>query len=304
MTLITRPAPDYTGIVRGLTIDAYHGDQSAISKSGLDRIARSPAHFYGLTLDPDRPGAEEDEKETAAHLNGNLLHCAFLEPDQFGSRYITLPDDAPRKPTEAQWNAKNPNESSRAAQAWWMDFNASKGNKQEISAKLYSRAWRQADSLRKIRELRDAVSKGHPEVSAYWTDPTTGVRCRCRPDFVHDWSDSAVMLIDAKTCGQADAFGFARQVAQMRYHVQDAMYSDGYAAATGKKVLGFIFAAVEMEWPYVASASMLNDISKAQGRKEYRRDLLTYKECRDTAKWPGYSDGVMDLSLPAWAIEE
>lgn len=287
------------GVYFDLDIDAYHGG-AGISKTGLDSIDANPAIFYGRHMDPNRPPA----KDRSGQLEGALTHCAVLEPDHFTARYRTLPKDAPRRPTEAQWNAKKPSEDSIAAMAWWTEWSAATNGATVIAAEQYETAMRQADSIRKLPEVAEALKRGQSEVSAYWIDQETGELCRCRPDWAHDCGAGQSILLDVKTCSDASPAEFRRQIARKRYHVQDAFYSDGYAAASGREVLAFVFIAVESEWPYAACALMLDEAGKAQGKRDYRRNLNTYAECRKTGIWPGYSSQIEIINLPAWAIKE
>lgn len=287
------------GLHYGIDIDVYHGGPG-ISKSGLDNINANPAIYYARHLDPSRP----PPKDRSGQLEGSLAHCAILEPDEFAKRYATLPKDAPRRPTDAQWNAKSPSEESKAAMAWWTEWNAKTNGATVITNDQHETARRQADSVRKLPEVRKALEKGVAEASAYWIDPETGVLCRCRPDFTHDPNESSVILLDVKTCSDASAGEFARQIARKRYHVQDAFYSDGYELASGKEVLAFIFVAVESEYPYAAAALMLDADGRDIGRRAYRRNVDTYARCLETGVWPGYSDQIEIINLPFWATKE
>jgi hypothetical protein len=268
------------GLYFGIDIDTYHGGPG-ISKSGLDSIDANPAIYYGRHLDPKRPAP----KEKAGQLEGSLTHCAVLEPDLFSLRYAVGPD----VPT-------------RAVKAW-KDFEAANPGKECIKPAEYEAAMRQAESVRRLPEVAEALQRGRAEVSAYWIDRETGELCRCRPDWAHDCGTSQTILLDLKTCSDASPSEFRRQIARKRYHVQDAFYSDGYQAASGLEVLAFVFVAVESEWPYAACALMLDDEGKAQGKRDYRRNLATYAQCRKSGVWPGYSQQIEIVNLPAWALE-
>lgn len=293
-------APIAPGVIHGMDIHDYHSITDAISKTGLDRIARSPAYYYATTLDPNRP----PEKERAGQLEGNLAHCAILEPDEFNKRYAVLPADAPRRPTEAQWNAKKPSPESVTAMEWWSKWNSDIGDKIIITHQQYETAMRQREQVLMLPDVAEALATGYAEVSAFWTDPETGVLCRCRPDFVHPVGDDAVLLIDVKTVSDPSPDEFARQCARKSYAKQAALYSDGYEIASGKKVLGFIFVAVSNEYPYDASATMLDEDSLDAGRRHYQANLQTYAECLRTEKWPGYSSGIHLIRLPNWYMWE
>lgn len=265
-------------IIYDLDINAYHSSQG-ISKTGLDRINRSPAFFYDVTLNPDRP----PERQRAGQLEGHLAHCSILEPDEFAKRYAVGPDV------------------SRATKAW-KEFEASlPAGVLPIKPEQYEMAMRQAESVLKLPDIAEALSSGRPEVSGFWSDPETGVLCRCRPDWVHDVGEDSCIIVDVKTYSDASPEEFVRQAARKRYDVQDAFYSDGFQLASGKEVLAFIFLVVETEWPYQASAVMLDAQSKESGRNKYQHNLKTYAQCLSTNEWPGYSTGIEQVSLPAWA---
>ncbi|HEX7387839.1 MAG TPA: PD-(D/E)XK nuclease-like domain-containing protein [Castellaniella sp.] len=284
MNALAEPIARSPGLYPDLDIDAYHADTTAISKTGLDLIERSPAHYYAEYLDPARPPREDDE--TTARLVGHLAHCAILEPAEFDKRYAVGPDV------------------SRATKAW-KEFVASlPPGVTAIKPDQRETAMRQAESVHRLPDVREALDHGGPEVSAYWQDPTTGILCRCRPDWVHDAGPARAILVDVKTYSNATPHEFARQVARMRYHVQAAYYSDGFAKAAFVDVLAFLFLAVETEYPYAASVTMLDDDAMEQGRAEYHRNLETYAQCLKSGQWPGYSTAVETVSLPRWALTD
>ncbi|WP_250518628.1 PD-(D/E)XK nuclease-like domain-containing protein [Caballeronia sp. ATUFL_M1_KS5A] len=266
------------GIVHGLDIEAYHA-MEPVSKSGLDSIDLSPAIFYARHLDPNRPPA----REKSGQLEGHLAHCAILEPEEFEKRYIIGPT--------LNRNTKE-----------WKSFVAAHPERVAIQHDQYEAAARQATSVRALPEIGDVLASGMPEVSAFWVDEETGAECRCRPDFVHDVSSDSVILLDVKTFSDPSPNEFARQCARKAYAKQAAFYSDGYEKASGKTVRAFIFLAVGNEWPYAASAMMLDEESLEAGRRQYKRNLRTYAECMKTNTWPGFSNGITLIRLPQWAL--
>lgn len=286
-----------TGLHYGLDIDEYHAGPG-ISNSGLADIDRSPWHYYALNLDPNRP----PRREKAGQLEGNLAHTAILEPDEFDKRYAVVPPDAPRRPSVTQRNAKKPSAETVKAIDWWDEWHERTAGATTITEQQRDTAMRQRDSVWALPDVAAALSKGQREVSAYWTDPETSVLCRCRPDFVHE-APAGVVLLDVKTCSDASPADFARHIARKGYHRQGSFYPDGYEIASEQSVLAFIFVAVECEWPYAASAVMLDDESQAAGRILYRRNLNTYAACLNSGHWPGYSESIELVSLPRYAME-
>lgn len=267
------------GIYPGIPNEAYHAGPG-LSNSGLRNLAKSPWHYYKLHLDPKRPAPTEK----AGQLDGNLAHCAILEPAQFDERYIVGPD-------------VNKNTTV------WKDFVRSlpKGAT-AISQAQKDVAFAQAASVRALPDVAALLQAGMAEVSAYWTDPITGELCRCRPDFVSEVNDDAVILLDVKTYSDASPREFRRQVAAKGYHGQDAWYTDGYSLASGKNVVGFVFVAVEMAYPYASCAMMVDDEGREKGRANNRALVDLYHQCMTTGVWPSYSESVELISLPAWAL--
>src|SRR5690606_40760303 len=68
-----------------------------------------------------------------------------------------------------------------------------------IKPEQYETAMRQRESVLSLPDVRDALSSGRAEVSAFWNDQETGLLCRCRPDWVHPVGDDAVILLDLRS---------------------------------------------------------------------------------------------------------
>ncbi|WP_233854032.1 PD-(D/E)XK nuclease-like domain-containing protein [Paraburkholderia sp. HD33-4] len=272
------PLENGRGLVENLDIERYHALEP-VSKSQLDDLNVSPFHFYSWHRDPLRPVRESK----SGQLEGNLAHCGILEPDAFQDRYVVGP--AVNRNTKV-----------------WRDFVETHENAVAIQPDQYETAMRQADSVRALPEIQAYLARGKAEVSAFWTDPITGVECRCRPDFVHPLSKSSVVLLDVKTFSSVDPDDFRRQAARKRYHVQDTFYSAGFSEAARVTVEKFIFVVVESAWPYAAAAYTLGNESREQGFLEWRRLLDVYEECVRTKTWPGYAEKTTQIDLPSWAF--
>lgn len=267
------------GLILDMPAEVYHATH-AMSAGGLKRMRQSPAHFYGLQLDPDRPAPGEP---TPAMKNGTLVHCAIFEPDQVDARYLVKPDGM--------------SFATKDGKAW---RDANTGPREIIDAAQLVAARAQAAALRRLPEVSALLSDGVGESSAFWIDDATGELCKCRPDWTSPAGDG-VILVDGKTCQDASPDGFSRAIWNFDYWLQAAWYSDGYERATGKRVHGFVFAVVESSWPHAAAAYMLDDAAIDRARAENRRLLDLYAECRRTGVWPGYQTTIQPIALPAWA---
>jgi hypothetical protein len=264
------------GLVRDMPADRYHAIE-AMSASGLKLIKRSPAHYYALTLDPRRPQSEP----TPAMRNGTLVHTALFEPAALDARYVVRPDGL--------------SFATKDGKAW-----RDAQTREIVDQAQMDAALAQAAAVRAVPDLAALLADGYGEASAFWRDAQTGELCKCRPDWVSPAGDG-VILVDGKTCQDASPEGFGRALWNLGYHLQAAWYSDGFEAATGLRVHGFVFAAVEATWPHVAAPYMLGDDVLDAARRENRRLLDRYAECKRMGVWPGYGSAVQIINLPTWA---
>lgn len=256
-----------------LTNAEYHASP-AISKSGLDLIRKAPA-LYAYRRD-------NPQEQTPAMRLGTLTHTAVLEPESFARSVIARPEGIDRR--------------TSAGKADWAAFEIQAEGREIITN----------EEVAKLAAIRDAVHNhlaaakalaGSPTVeqSIFWD--ADDIACRCRPDAVTERG----VIVDLKTTRDASPEGFAKSIAQYRYHVQAAFYSDGYRAAFGEAPRGFVFIAVETEPPYLVGVYVASETMVLRGRADYEADLDAFRRCQESGTWPGYSDAPLTIDLPKWA---
>ena len=257
--------------------EAVYFAHTAVSNSMLADIY-PPARFHALYIAEDRP----PPKKRAGQLEGSLAHTATLEPDQFDRRYVVGPT--------VNRNTKI-----------WREFVADNDGRIAIQQAQKDTAFAQAAAVRAIPDIAEVMRAGYPEVSIFWQDD--GIKCRGRVDWVNDntFEDGAILL-DLKTYSSADPDEFILQCARKSYERQAAFYSDGYEAASGEDILAFVFVSVTGEYPFIASAVMLDEDSIEQGRRDYKNRLALYAECKRDNNWPGYESEIYVRRLPEWKL--
>jgi hypothetical protein len=256
----------------------YHA-HPAISKSHLDLIARSPLHYWARYIDPNRVPPEP----TAAMRLGSAVHTLTLEADQFENRYITAPVVDRR---------------TKEGKARWLEFEAEAGGRELIDAEDRATISRMAESVWRHPAAAMLLHwQGKAETTHMWADPSTGAECKCRPDWL---TNDGNLIIDLKTTEDASPSGFQRSVANYRYYVQASWYLDGVEAATGHRPDQFIFICVEKKPPYAVAVYAADAEMIQIGAETAARDLARLVECKASNTWPGYSDQIEPLSLPAW----
>jgi exodeoxyribonuclease VIII len=247
----------------------YHAGPG-ISKSGLDKITISPAH-YKASL--DRP-----QKPTEELYIGSATHTLTLEPEKFEREFIVAPPIMDRRTKEGKAIAEQLEASG----------------KQILTYQQYELIQGMALSVRSNETALELISGGHTEVSfdAIWD----GVLVRGRCDYLR--SDGVV--VDLKTTKSAHPNQFVKSIADFRYHVQAAIYTD-LLMENGIYVPEFVFIAVEKTYPFAVGIYTVDEAGVEKGRKAYKRDLATYKACSELGVWPGYPEEVVQLTLPSWA---
>lgn len=266
----------------GIYFDIPNHDYHAglgVSKSQLDMVAMTPA-----LLKWQKSAPVDTEKLKALDM-GSALHCLLLEPDEFDKRFIVAP----------AFNRRT-NQGKEDEAAFLRDVASMEMTVMD------------AEQGRKLKLMRDSAmahpaarwlleADGHAEASFYWTDEETGELCRIRPD---RYLVNHPVIVDVKKVADMDRF--ARHVEEFRYHVQDAMYREGFKQVTGEAP-GFFFLAVSETIDcgrYPVRVFELDAEDVDTGHSLFRRDLNTYHQCRSTDDW----GGVETIKRPAWARKQ
>lgn len=266
-----REGMEPAGFVSGMPENLYHAHH-AISKSGLDLVAKSPAHY----------AARDFREPTPAMLIGTAIHLAILEPDRFDAEYhVTEALDRRQKAYK------------EAVEEFGVERVLLPHDAEHVRA-IQSAALARPE----IRRLVHA--EGWSELSAFAYDPETGVAVRCRFDRLA----TIGVAVDLKKARNVFPHGFAKSVATYRYHVQRAFYGDVYQWITGERLNEFWLLAIEETPPYTVIPYRLDDLAIEAGRLAYRKDLNTYAACIESDEWPLYQPESDLLSLPNWALDE
>lgn len=255
----------------GLPNAAYHAHE-AISKSQLDHISRAPALLEWSK------NAPRDEDAAKAFEFGTALHALILEPAEFQANYVKEPKFDRR---------------TNAGKAEAAAFATENTGKIILSDADYSALMLTRESALAHPTVRQIIeAEGVAERSYFWTDPETGVKCRCRPDrelTKMSW------FADLKSTDKLSHFHYS--TIDFRYYVQDAYYSEGYEAVHGEPLEAFLFIAVgktRSAGRYPVEVYTLPTEAKEEGAREVRRCLRLYADCLDKGKFPG----VQTLEMP------
>jgi hypothetical protein len=166
----------------------------------------------------------------------------------------------------------------------------------------YEQVQQMADAIRQHPTASKlfAEETGRPEQSLFWQDRPTGVWRRARLDWMPYATGRRLIVPDYKTAVSAAPSDIERSVQAYGYHQQAAWYLDGVKALGGGDA-AFVFVVQEKTAPYLVTVVELDAMALRIGRERNRRAIELYAHCTAEDRWPGYSDSIELISLPAWA---
>lgn len=258
-----------SGIVYGMSNKEYHSGPE-ISNSAISQACRSMAHYQEYT----RSGSGIDPKVA---LDGNIIHCAVLEPMEFDKRYVVSPKFDMR---------------TTLGKAGAAAFAEAANGREPISQEQYDMAHKAQENV--FRNGLDWFGDGKPEVSIFWEDSESGLACRCRPDWLTD-----EIIVDVKST--EDCRHFAKSVIAYGYHRQAAFYLAG-AKEAGLDIKTFQFLVIEKKAPYAFMRYTLNADFIAAGEREVRQALNNISMAEFTGEFSGYTEELQQLEAPSWMV--
>ena len=172
---------------------------------------------------------------------------------------------------------------------------------------LLTKDWERAQAMRDAVHNHPAAAmlldpaRGTVEQSAFWTDPATGIRCRCRFDKLPPLdTPGRFIAVDFKTAAAADVRSFAKSAASYGYFMQAAWYLDAVRVLLERPDAAFVFVVQEHEPPFLVNVIELDAPALTIGRERNARARELYAECTASGVWPGYGVEVQLASLPRW----
>lgn len=299
------------GKILGESDTDYHATP-AISKSKLDDFIYLPALYHAKHIAKTIPS-----EETEALDIGRAVHALTLEgSDAYSERFATVPEDAPKRPTAKQVNAKKPSPETLAGIDFWQEFNHVNGNKTILSPKAEQVAQGCAAGIHANPTASMLLNGAETEVS--WRVQASSMLMQCRTDIFGRASDELCALMaaqgiimtpgepycaDIKTTpalGIAELRGWNRKFAQWGYHRQGPFYQSVIKDVLGEFPERFFFIVVAKEAPHACAVMLPDDEANECGWAEVATALASLRRCYATDEWPALPAVVQRLAMPPW----
>ncbi len=296
-----------------MNLTDYHRDTTHASKSKLDVLHRSPFEYALRFLYPELIPAHAKAfrpDENARHfVIGQALDDVITSNIPLSEKYFRG-TSLPRNTTEG-----------KTAHA-------------KAIADNHGKKWLSPDEWEQVQGMAKAIRQSpfyslidttRSQNTITWTDATTGLPCKCRPDWIKAfdtpelqqwlWDEVGIqadeIIFDLKTIEGLQAW--PKHVADYRYHVQDALYLDGVNAFYNDgKTRVFAFMVVDVNWPHPVMVRTLPAEAERVGRSEYQQDLQTLAACRSIqlpasptlvqveSAWPHVAGDWSETVMPSW----
>lgn len=257
-----------------------------VNWSTLGKMRASPAH-YRHALTHSRP-------PTPDQATGSAVHTLVLEPAEFPDRYAIYQGEGTRASKEYKAFVANV-----------------AGDREVLKYDEYEEVRAMADAIDQHPAAGPLFGSGWAERSFVWADPATGLLCKGRTDWLTfdgivtgdagKPDRQRVILVDLKTARSSDPREFGRAAASYGYHLQLAHYRAGLTA-NGIEVSQVLIVVVESSAPYDVCVYEITDDQIAKASAEVAALLARVKECSSSNVWPGRSDEITPLDLPAWVM--
>lgn len=235
----------------------------AVRRSDLWELRKSPAHYlYKVT---------HEEEATPALTFGTAAHKYILEPELFLDDYMVAPEVDRR---------------TKAGKEQYAEFLEQLGERQPIKKADFEVIQAMNDAILMHPTACDLLKHGMHEVPITWTDPDTDEECKCRPDVINT---AEGLIVDYKTTTSCEDGAFERSCRYYGYKLQAAMYTEGLFQSQGL-LYRFAFVAQEKTPPYAVRVYMCDPGFVDEGMEQFRDLMKIYHECKQSGKWPGYTD--------------
>lgn len=256
---------------------AYHADKDILSSTMLKSALVSPLSFIHSLTTHIAP--------TPAMMYGSLMHTLITEPETVNDTVAVSPIPLGRDAVSRQFREANPGRFCM----WIGDF-----QKAQFLAQMT------LDSKFRGRPFFKFIEESVCERSTYYTDPTTGMKCRTRPDIEHP-----DFTFDLKTTRFYGPREFQLDSVRLHYDLSAYMYTfarvlaESEEAGVAVEQKPFVLVPIFNTEPFGVFFRPCSNEFILNGQKKYNAAMQTIAACRNTDFWPTTS-GEVELGLEHW----
>lgn len=274
----------------------------------LEIEAASSSSLHAILKQSPKHVRERADKPSSAKALGTVAHALILEPNGAGADILVKPEGI----------SLATNAGKRALAEWiveslgcgYPDVPALENGKARAEGKILDdmlallnpqlaesgRIVCSAVEFEKASRMRDNIlakpigrvlfeDDGRAEQSFFANDPSTGVLCKIRPDWMPLGHE---VIVDLKTTVDPSWEKWVRHVQEYGYDLQCTLYPMIERVVQGNPAeKTFIWAIVESEPPYDVVFREPDKDRIRTGKARLNKALATWSLCEKLGKWPG-----------------
>lgn len=235
---------------------------------------------------------------TRAMEIGMLIHSAYLEGTPLKDLVIIVPENAPKKPSVTQINAKKPSEETISAIDWWLKFNELAVGKIVLDRdelKVIQSCVKSLEENQWLNRFMESVGD-QVETAIYGT--IEGVPCKGLLDahtLVH-------LCVGDLKCLYEVGPRFARAVNDRHYDLQYALYCELMIQNGMCDVVPpWVWICQQTEQPHNLALYNASPEWFENGRRKLTLCLDKLKRAQDSGQWESFPVEPVALEMPRWA---
>jgi hypothetical protein len=289
------------GIYDNISIEDYHENKTHLSATTLKVARQSLRH-----LDWYRKGKIQQEDKPQFSF-GNAFELALLAPTEYLQKVAVMP--------EAEWfeavKADNPEVKTvrnttlyKKHRDEWMDVSKGKYIINETGPESFETIEEMLSSCYQDKIIQGLIKNTEYQLSLFWTDPSTGIKLKTRPDICKRKKN---IIVNLKTTLDGSPDGFTKDLKKWDYPLQACVEITGcLQSGIMDKVDSYFWLVVEKVAPFNATIYEFQESDINAVMDSFSFLLSRIKKAQDQNLYPGYTDGadneygILQAKLPAW----
>lgn len=289
------------GVYTDLSITDYHANKTHVSATGVKYAKRSLKEFEWFIS-----GRLKEENKSQFGF-GNAFELALLDKSNFDKHVaIQQTEYWTALAMEEKPDLKVPKNSVRykAEQSKFLETAGDKYIINDIGKESFEYIEAMLESCHRDAVIQKLISGTEYQLSAFWTDPTSGLKLKTRPDICKRKNN---VIVNLKTAVDGSPKEFSRDLANYDYPLQACIEIQGcIESGIMASVDNYFWLVVEKTPPFNATLYEFDQSDIRANMDEYEYLTLKIKEAQDKNIWPGYTDradnphGILTAQIPVY----
>lgn len=288
------------GIYIDMNINEYHGNSTHVSSTNFRKARRSLKEF--------KYHQDAKIKETKSFFDfGNAFELALLEPKSFDKEVAIYQTESwIEQALQYKPDLKSPRSCKlyQDAKSIFESENEGKYLINDTGNESFETIEEMLSSCYQDSTIKKLIENIEYQTSIFWTDETTGLKLKTRPDVA---KLNKCIVVDVKTALDGSPEGFSKSLANNDYPFQACMQIDGVQqSGYMPNVDKYFWLVVEKTAPYNATIYEFAEDDIKYSMDEYNYIKERIRDAQLNNRYPGYSQradnkfGVLTANIPLW----